>query len=240
MIRSCLLALLSLAVASPLPTPACEAQTLRYASVPASPDGIGKVYFGREISQVMSFHGAPWLERAERAEEERPDLLLSALELKPGMVVADVGAGTGYYSWRMAERVGATGAVYAVEIQPEMLKLLDKQMARRGVANVKAILGTLTDPGLAAASLDLVIMVDVYHEFEYPYEMLSGIVRALRPGGRVVFVEFKGEDPAVPIKPLHKMTEAQLRKEAGVHPLEWVKTMRTLPWQHVVIFRKRP
>ncbi|TMH11361.1 MAG: class I SAM-dependent methyltransferase [Betaproteobacteria bacterium] len=186
----------------------------------------------------MSFHGADWLERPERVEEERPDLLLSALDLKAGMTVADIGAGTGYYSWRMAQRVGGRGTVYAVDIQPEMIKLLEQQMSKRGAANVKAVLGTLTDPGLPLASIDLALMVDVYHELEYPHEMLAAIVRALKPGGRLVFVEFRGGDAAVPIKPLHTMTEAQVRKEVAVHALEWSKTARGLPWQHAVVFRK--
>lgn len=203
-----------------------------------SGDGIGKVYMGREIARVMSWHGADWLERAERAGEERPDLLLSELRLTPGMTVVDVGAGTGYYSWRMAKQVGGSGVVYAVDIQPEMLELLERQVKHRGVRNVKPVLGTATDPRLAGASLDLALLVDVYHELEYPHEMLAAIVRALKPGGRVVFVEYKAEDPAVPIKPLHKMSEAQVRKEAAVHPLQWVRTVRTLPWQHVVIYRK--
>ena len=216
-----------------------EAAPPAYTSVRASPDGIGKVYLGREIAQVMTFHGAPWLERAERMEEERPDRVLATLDLKPGMAVADVGAGSGYYSWRIAERVGAGGTVYAVDIQPEMVRLLQQQMTQRGAANVKAILGTSTDPRLPAATLDLALMVDVYHELEYPYEMLASITRALKPGGRLVFVEFKGNDPTVPIKPLHTMTEAQVRKEAAVQPLEWQKTVSNLPWQQVIVFRKR-
>ena len=187
----------------------------------------------------MSYHGAPWLERPERMVEERPDLVLAALDLKPGMAVADIGAGSGYYSWRMGERVGAGGTVYAVDIQAEMIKLLRQQMSQRGAANVKAMLGTTTDPRLPEGTLDLVLMVDVYHEFEYPYEMLASIVRALKPGGRLVFVEYRGNDPKVPIKPLHTMTEAQVRKEAALHPLEWQKTVSNLPWQHVIVFRKR-
>jgi len=227
-----------LALAFALSAPAAEPAPGRYASVSASPDGIGKVYAGREIARVMSFHGAEWLERPERAEEERPEILLSVLELKAGMKVADVGAGTGYYSWRMAQRVGAGGTVYAVDIQPEMIKLLEEQMSRRGAANVKAVLGTPTDPGLPSAGIDLALMVDVYHELEYPHEMLAAIVRALKPGGRLVFVEFKSGDASVPIKPLHTMSEAQVRKEAAVHALEWVKTARDLPWQNAVVFRK--
>ena len=210
----------------------------RYTNVTASADGIGKIYQGREIAQVMSFHGAQWLERTERADEERPDIVLSTLDLKPGMTVADIGAGTGYYSWRMAQSVGTGGTVYAVDIQPEMIQLLQRQVARRDVANVKAVLGTLTDPRLPAGSLDLALMVDVYHEFEFPYEMLAAITRALKPGGRLVFVEFRGGDPQVPIKPLHTMTETQIRKEAALHPLEWEKTVSGLPWQHIIVFRK--
>jgi protein-L-isoaspartate O-methyltransferase len=236
--RACLTASLLLHALLPCGALADEAAP-RYAIVRPSPDGIGKVYLGREIAQVMSFHGAQWLERPERLEEERPDRVLAALELEPGMTVADIGAGSGYYSWRMAERVGAGGTVYAVDIQPEMVKLLREQMKRRGAANVKAILGTTTDPRLPGGTLDLALMVDVYHELEYPYEMLAAITRALKPGGRLVFVEFKGNDPNVPIKPLHTMTEAQVRKEAAVHPLEWQRTVGNLPWQNVIVFRKR-
>jgi len=237
--RACLTAFLLLHALVLPGALAQEALPSRYAAVRPSPDGIGKVYLGREIAQVMSFHGAQWLERPERMEEERPDRVLAALELKPGMMVADVGAGSGYYSWRIAERVGAGGTVYAVDIQPEMVRLLEQQMTQRGAANVKAILGTATDPRLPAGTLDLALMVDVYHELEYPYEMLASITRALKPAGRLVFIEFKGNDPTVPIKPLHTMTEAQVRKEAAVHPLVWQKTLSDLPWQHVIVFRKR-
>jgi ubiquinone/menaquinone biosynthesis C-methylase UbiE len=231
-------ALLLIVVLATTAVSASEPAAPRYTTTAASADGIGKIHQGREIAHVMSFHGAQWLERAERLEEERPDLVLAALELKPGMTVADIGAGTGYYSWRMAQSVGTGGTVYAVDIQPEMIKLLEQQVAKRGATNVKAVLGTLTDPHLPAGALDLVIMVDVYHEFEFPYEMLTAITRALKPGGRLVFIEFRGNDPAVPIKPLHTMTEAQVRKEAALHPLEWMRTIGGLPWQHVIIFRK--
>lgn len=218
---------------------AAESADSRYATVRASPDGIGKVYMGREIAKVMSYHGAAWLERPERVEEEKPERVLAELDLKPGMTVADVGAGSGYYSSRMAERIGPNGTVYAVDIQPEMIDILRMQMKQRSVNNVKPILGTETDPRLPAGTLDLALMVDVYHELEYPYEMLAAVVKALKPGGRVVFVEFRADDPRVPIKALHTMTEAQVRKEAAVHPLVWIKTVSDLPWQHVVVFRKK-
>ena len=231
--------LLTVVLTLPAATLAGEAVAPRYTTSRASADGIGKFHQGREIAQVMSFHGAQWLERTERGEEERPDLVLAALDLAPGMTVADIGAGTGYYSWRMAQKVGVDGTVYAVDIQPEMIRLLERQVARRGTTNVKALLGTLTDPRLPAGALDLVLMVDVYHEFEYPHEMLAALVRALKPGGRLVFVEFRGGDLTVPIKPLHTMTEIQVRKEAALHPLEWARTIRDLPWQHVIVFRRK-
>jgi precorrin-6B methylase 2 len=232
--------LLLFAIVVPLAARAAETAAPRYVTVPASPDGIGKVYLGREIAQVMGVGGAPWLERSERAQEEKPDLMLAALDIKPGMVIADVGAGTGYHARRLARRTGSKGTVYAVEVQPGMMALLEQHLARHLATNVKPVLGTATDPRLPAASLDLAVMVDVYHELEYPYEMLAAIVNALKPGGRLAFVEFRANDPAVPIKALHTMTEEQVRKEAAVHPLEWVKTERGLPWQHVVIFRRKP
>lgn len=213
----------------------------RYATRRASRDGIGKVYFGREIAHVMGHQGAEWLERPEREEEERTDLLLPLLKLKPGDAVADVGAGSGYFSWRMAKVVGAQGAVYAVEIQQEFLDLLMANMTKRGVAAiVKPTLGTVQDPKLPDASVDLILLVDVYHEFDYPYEMTRAMARALKPGGRLVFVEYRGEDPAVPIKPLHKMTVAQVKKELAVHPtLTFAEVIETLSRQHVIIFRKK-
>jgi SAM-dependent methyltransferase len=214
--------------------------THRYESRPASRDGIGKFFMGREIAHVMGHQGADWLERPEREQEERASLVIPALKLKLGDAVADLGCGTGYFSWRLAQAVGSNGVVYGVDIQPEMLDLLDAQMKKRGVANVKPVLGTITDPKLPARGVDLVLMVDVYHEFDHPYEMMEKICAALKPGGRVAFVEFRGEDPEVPIKPLHKMTEAQVRKEMAVHPLEWVETIATLPRQHLIIFRRKP
>jgi len=217
-----------------------EAAKPAYEFRTASRDGIGKFYMGREIAHVVGGHyTVQWLEREERMEEERPDLLHKELKLKPGEVVADIGAGTGYHSWRMAKAVGPKGKVFAVEIQQDMLDLIATNMTKQGVTNVTGVLGTITDPRLPPASVDVVLMVDVYHEFDHPFEMMANICRALKPGGRVVFIEFRGEDTKVPIKPLHKMTEAQVKKEMAAQPLEWVETIRSLPWQHMMVFRKK-
>ena len=202
------------------------------------PDGIGKFYLGREIAQVMGHEGADWLERPNRAAEENSTLLLASLKVKPGDVVADIGAGTGYYTRRLAKLVGSQGIVYAEDIQPEMLVLLTNKLAQTGLTNVRPVLGTITDPKLPRASLDLILMVDVYHEFDHPYEMIAAMVEALKPGGRMIFVEYRGEDPKVAIKPVHKMTEAQVRKEMAVFPLVWVETLDGLPLQHIIVFRK--
>ncbi len=218
---------------------AIHAQTaLPYQAAPPSADGIGKVYHGREIAQMMGFDGAAWLERTERQQEERADLLMAELALKPGMDVADVGAGTGYYSRRMALQVGPKGKVYAIEVQPQMLRVLETTAKRPGYSNIVPVLGADDNVKLPEASIDLAIMVDVYHELAFPHEVLASIVCALRPGGRVIFVEYRGEDFSVPIKSLHKMTEPQLRLEAADHALVWERTARTLPWQHVVVFRR--
>ncbi len=218
------------------PTLARDAQG--YTRTAPSPDGTGIVYMGRETAGVMGHEGAAWLERDERAVEERPDMLLRALALEPGMTVADIGAGTGYYSWRMAERVGPSGRVLAVDVQPEMLALLAREMKKHDARNVKGVLGTTTDPRLPAGAVDLVLMVDVYHEFDHPREMLDAIVGSLKPDGRAVFVEYRAEDTSVPIKPHHKMSEAQVRKEAAASGLFWKETIATLPWQHIVVFGK--
>lgn len=204
------------------------------------PDGIGKFYRGREIARVMGHEGADWLERPERLDEERPDQLHALLDVRAGQVAADIGAGTGYHSLRLARSTGPRGQVYAVDIQAEMLELLRNRAKKAGLTNIVAVLGTETDPKLKPASLDLALLVDVYHEFSHPHEMLSAIVHALKPGGRLAFVEFKAEDASVPIKPLHKMSEAQIRLEAEGHGLAWTQTHRGLPWQHLVIFTKKP
>ncbi len=228
---------LLLAASAALAQPAAVAE--RYSLFPASADGIGKRYMGREISAVMGWQGAAWLEREEREREERTDLLLPMLEIKSGIAVADVGAGSGYFARRLAARVGPGGAVYAVDVQPEMVRMLEALARQPGLGQIKPVQGSATAVKLAAASIDLALMVDVYHELEFPYEVLASIVQALKPGGRVVFVEYRAEDASVPIKPLHKMSEAQVKTEAARHPLTWERTLGGLPWQHVVVFRKR-
>jgi len=202
-------------------------------------DGSPGVYQGRHIAPVMGHQGAEWLERPERQTEERPDLLLQALKLKPGMKVADIGAGTGYFTWRMGKLVAPRGSVYAVEIQQEMLDMLATNVVAHGVTNFHSVLGTVIDTHLPTNKIDLVLMVDVYHEFDHPREMLESIWRSLSPTGRVVFVEYRAEDPNVPIKRLHKMSVAQVRKEAELLPLEWVETIETLPRQHIIVFKKK-
>jgi ubiquinone/menaquinone biosynthesis C-methylase UbiE len=193
---------------------------------------------GREISRVMGHQGASWLDRPEREMEEDPEALLESLGIQEGMTVADIGAGSGYFSFRLARRVGAGGRVLAVDIQDEMLQIIRRRASRRNIGNVEPIRGTIQDPGLSPESVDLALMVDVYHEFSHPWEMIQGIHRALKPGGRLVLVEYRAEDPAVPILRLHKMTQDQVRREISVHPLVWVETLDLLPRQHIVIFRK--
>ena len=210
-----------------------------YVSAPASTDGIGKRYMDREISAVMGWQGASWLEREKREREERTDLLLDALALQPGMVVADVGAGTGYLSRRMAPLVMPGGKIIALDLQPEMVNLLQTGVKRLGLSQIDVKLSAVDDIKLPKNSIDMAIMVDVYHELAFPYEVMSSIMQALKPRGRIVFVEYKAEDARVPIKTLHKMSEAQIKREAGVFALEWERTVSTLPWQHVVVFRKR-
>lgn len=211
----------------------------RYTTTPAIQDGIGKRYMGRDISGVMGWQGAAWLERQEREREERTDLLLAALAIQPGMVVADIGAGTGYLARRMAPAVMPGGKIIAVDVQPEMVQILENSIKSAGLTQIEAKLSAVDDVKLAANSVDMAVMVDVYHELAFPFEVMTSVMKALKPGGRVVFVEYKAEDTKVPIKPLHKMSEAQIRKEAGAFALVWERTVSTLPWQHVVVFRKR-
>jgi len=200
-------------------------------------DGIGKSYFGREISQVMGHEGAAWLERRTRVVEERPERVVDGMGLALDAQVADIGAGTGSFTFRIAEAV-PKGRVYAVDVQPEMLEVLRKRIERRAVTNVIPVLGAEDDPKLPSDRLDAVLLVDAYHEFAHPLEMTQGIRRALRPGGRVFLIEYRGEDPQVPIKPLHKMTQAQAITEFEAVGLRWVETLDILPTQHFMVFEK--
>jgi SAM-dependent methyltransferase len=233
----CLLASLTALAAAPTAPPAQPRDAPAYEYRPASRDGTGKFYMGREIARVMGHPGAAWLERPEREQEEQPAKLLKLMDLRPTDVVADIGAGTGYYSFRLA-RLVPEGKVLAVDIQPEMLELLRRGAKDKGVTNVEPVLGTTTDPKLPQGSVDVVLLVDAYHEFDHPREMMLAVRKSLKPDGRVVLLEFRGEDPDVPIKPLHKMTEAQAKKELAAAGLEHVKTHGDLPWQHVMVFRK--
>jgi ubiquinone/menaquinone biosynthesis C-methylase UbiE len=200
-------------------------------------DGIGKYYMGREISHVMSHRGAAWLDRPNRQGEQRTDLLIENLPLQAESVVADIGAGTGYFSFEIASRV-PHGKVLAVDIQPEMLDIIEQRKAGGAPANVETVLGSASDPRLPAASVDLILLVDAYHEFSFPREMGEGMVRALKPGGQLVLIEYRGEDPSLPIKRLHKMTAEQAIVEMRAVGLEWVRTEDFLPQQHFVVFRR--
>lgn len=202
------------------------------------PNGIEKWFMGRQIARVMGHQAANWLERPEREEEEKTEAMVDALKFREGEVVADIGVGSGYVARKISKRIGATGVIYGVDIQPEMLDVLAKRMAMFRITNVKGVLGEITDPKLPPESCDTMIMVDVYHEFDHPFEMIEAMVKALKPGGRIVFVEYRGEDPSVPIKTVHKLTEAQVKKEMSVHALEHTETIEVLPWQHIIIFRK--
>ncbi|MAW28792.1 MAG: SAM-dependent methyltransferase [Gammaproteobacteria bacterium] len=214
---------------------ATESDHYKYQS--ASRDGIGKIYEGREISQVMGHLGAGWLERSSRMREERTDLLIRRLPLSEDSVVADIGAGTGYFTFPVARRV-PKGRVYAVDIQTEMLDIIAARQTDLGIRNIVPVLGQIDDPGLDANTVDLIFIVDAYHEFSHPREMGDAMVRALKPGGRLVLIEYRTEDAFVPIKTLHKMSEAQVRKEMTSIGLEWEATHDFLPQQHFLVFQK--
>ena len=206
-----------------------------YRTGPASADGIGKFYYQREIAHIMGFEGAAWLERPDRDAEERPDLLLAALRLQAGMNVADIGAGSGYLSKRMAPLI-APGRVYAVDVQPQMVELLKQMSAQAQTRNVVAVLGAEDSVNLPKDSIDLAVMVDTYHELSQPYEIMQSVIASLKRGGRLVLVEYRGEDARVAIKPLHKMTLAQVRLEMRQFPLMFERSDERLPLQHVIVF----
>lgn len=202
-----------------------------------SPDGIGKFYQGREIAKVMGHTEALWLERPSREVEEQPQKLIDALNLDPTSVVADIGAGTGYFSFKLAQKL-PLGKVLAVDIQPEMLDIIDFFKNENNIANVEPILGTLSNPNLPENSIDLAIMVDAYHELSQPREVMQEVVKALKPKGKVVLVEYRRENLFVAIKKLHKMTQKQAIKEMSSLGLDWVETKSFLPSQHLLIFVK--
>ena len=193
---------------------------------------------GRRYAQPMSYLGADWLDRAERVEEEEPDIALDAIKLVQGSTVADVGAGSGYMTVKMAKRVGPSGKVYANDIQPEMLALLRERLTREKVTNVETVLGTFDDPKLPPGAIDLILMVDVYHEFSEPQKMLQRMRENLKPGGRLVLLEYRKEDPAVPIKFEHKMSVAEAKMEVEAEGYKLSKVDEVLPRQHILIFTR--
>ncbi len=195
-------------------------------------------YMGRQIADVMSFAGAEWLLRDTREQEEEPEKMLDALKIAPGATVADVGAGVGYTSLRLSTRVGPKGTVYATDLQPEMLRMLRDNASVAGVKNIKPLLATSRETKLPDAAIDLIVMVDVYHECPDPETTLQGLRKALKPGGRLVLVEFRAEDPEVPIKPEHKMTLRQARREVEPQGFAFKESLEILPWQHIIIFEK--
>ncbi|MEM0897767.1 MAG: class I SAM-dependent methyltransferase [Verrucomicrobiota bacterium] len=197
-------------------------------------------YMGRTIARTMGWQGAPWLIRKEREEQERASEMLAQLDVEPGMVIADIGCGNGFYALPLAEKVLPDGKVYGVDIQSEMLVFMKKRAGSRGLRNIVAVENKLWDVMLPADSIDLSLMVDVYHEFSHPELMLRSLHRAMKTDGVVVLLEFRSEDPEVPIKPLHKMTKAQCLKEFEANGFALVKEYDKLPWQHMLFFKKKP
>jgi SAM-dependent methyltransferase len=200
-------------------------------------NGIGKWYMGREIAYVMGFQGIDWLERSEREKEENVSTLINNMKIKPEDTIADIGAGSGYHVFRMAP-VAKNGLVYAVDIQVEMLKAIQKTKRLKKVANVETVLGNEKSINLPEHSVDKILMVDVYHEFNFPAEMIASIKKALKPNGRLFLIEYRGEDPNVPIKKIHKMSEKQAVMEMKAAGFKLEQNVNNLPWQHCMIFEK--
>ena len=201
------------------------------------PNGINKWYMGRQIAHVMSHWGIDWLERPERQFEENSALLLKNLNLKSGMNVADIGAGSGYYTSLIAKRI-ENGKVYAVDVEPQMILFLNERIKEEKLSNVVTVLGSEKSTALPSSSIDMMLLVDVYHEFSFPYEMGQSMYNALKPEGRLVLVEFRSEDETVPIKTIHKMSEAQSVKELKAVGFRLEKNISNLPWQHCMVFVK--
>jgi ubiquinone/menaquinone biosynthesis C-methylase UbiE len=195
-----------------------------------------EVYEGRRIARTMHFTGATWLIRDNRENQERCSVMLANLGLKRGMTVCDMGCGNGFYALQIAKMVGPTGSVLCVDIQPEMLVFLKERAEEHEVTNYQPILGKLHDPRLPAGKVDLILCVDVYHEFSHPRQMLAGMRESLAPGGMIVLLEYRKEDANVPIKPLHKMSKAQIMKEMPANGFKLVKEFNKLPWQHMMFF----
>jgi len=204
---------------------------------PGDPNGINKWYMGRQIAHVMSHYGIEWLERKEREMEENTSQLLKNLVVQPGSVVADIGAGSGYHSALLSKMVG-NGKVYAVDVEPEMIAYLKDRIKLESNKNIIPVLSTEQKVSLPANSIDVMLLVDVYHEFSFPYEMTLSMLEALKPGGKLVLVEFRAEDPNVPIKTIHKMGEQKAVKEFKASGFSFEKNISNLPWQHCLIFRK--
>ena len=209
----------------------------RYTIKSGDPNGINKWYMGRQIAQVMSHFGIDWLEREEREMEENTSQLLKNLAVKPGMVVADIGAGSGYHSALLSKMVG-NGKVYAVDIEPEMIAYLNERIKQEKLSRIVPVLSTEKNVALPENSVDIILLVDVYHEFSFPYEMALSMRSALKPGGKLVLVEFRTEDPTVPIKNIHKMSEKQSVKELKAAGFIFEQNISTLPWQHCMVFTK--
>jgi ubiquinone/menaquinone biosynthesis C-methylase UbiE len=210
----------------------------RYKIRAGDPNGINKWYMGRQIAHVMSHYGIDWLEREEREMEENTSLLLKNLAVKPGMVVADIGAGSGYHSALLSKMVG-TGKVFAVDVEPEMIAYLNVRIKQEKLSRIVPILSTEQKVSLPENTIDMMLLVDVYHEFSFPYEMALSMRAALKPGGKLVLVEFRAEDATVPIKTIHKMSEAQAIKEFKAAGFEFDKNIDNLPWQHCMVFTKQ-
>jgi ubiquinone/menaquinone biosynthesis C-methylase UbiE len=209
----------------------------RYQQREGDPNGINKWYMGRQIAHVMSHYGIAWLERPEREKEEGSSRLIKNMQLKPGMVVADIGAGSGYYSVKMSKQLGSS-KVYAVDVEPEMIAFLNKRTKDDAISNIVPVLGTEQSVNLPAASIDLMLLVDVYHELSFPYEMGRSMLEALKPGGSLFLVEYRAEDPNVPIKEIHKMSKKQAVRELEAAGFRFEKNIANLPWQHCLVFRK--
>jgi len=209
-----------------------------YKIIGGDPNGINKWYMGRQIAQVMSHFGIDWLERKEREIEENSSLLVKNLAVKPGMLIADIGAGSGYHSALLSKMVG-NGKVFAVDVEPEMIAYLNARIKRENLSRIVPVLCTEKNVALSENTIDLILLVDVYHEFSYPYEMSLSMFNVLKPGGKLVLVEFRAEDATVPIKTIHKMSEAQAIKELKIAGFTFEKNISNLPWQHFLVFTKK-